>query len=253
VAGLTLSRRLSGVGAWLEQSFAPAASDLRSVVAKGLAARPPGVSESDRNPKIADERSNVRITKAAANRHKHCEPRSRRKNHTLPCPLAGLYAQRMDAYEIVRGLDEWARQAMIDERVGVPPDAKLEIRPSSSSTVADAHTTGFNLDFTFASSEPDDAINAVAPRLRRALQKDATLGGCFPAGTVELAEVRPLDDSNKAGGARRDATRTRNPAAVLRLAHAPGSRDRALRWAMHTEQRVVHQTSAAVTPIGAHW
>ena len=109
------------------------------------------------------------------------------------------YARRMDAYEVVRHLDEWVRETMVDERSGVPPDAKLDIQPSSSSVLDGVHTRGFNLDLKFAPNETDEAIKAVEPRLRRALQQDPTLGGRFASGAVELAGTRPLDDSDDPG------------------------------------------------------
>ena len=102
----------------------------------------------------------------------------------------------METSEIVRRLDEWARAEMIDHRTGVPPIAKLEIRPSSSFTGGESRTRGFNLDFAFAPSEPDEAIQAVAPRLRTALERDPTMGNRFPAGSVELAGVRALEGSD---------------------------------------------------------
>ena len=85
---------------------------------------------------------------------------------------------------------------MIDESTGVPPDAKLDIQPSSSSILGGVRTRGFNLDFRFAVSEPDAGIEAVQPRLRRALEEDPTLGGRFASGNVELAGTRPLDESD---------------------------------------------------------
>jgi hypothetical protein len=101
----------------------------------------------------------------------------------------------MDAYEVVRRLDEWVREAMIDESTGVPPAAKFDIQASSSSSMRGVRTRGFNLDLRFAPSEPDEVIEAVEPRLRRALERDPTLGGRFASGDVELAGARPIDDS----------------------------------------------------------
>jgi hypothetical protein len=69
------------------------------------------------------------------------------------------YAHRMDASEVVQRLDEWVREAMIDESTGVPPDAKFDIQPSSSSILGGVSTRGFNLDFRFAPSKPDEAID----------------------------------------------------------------------------------------------
>jgi hypothetical protein len=94
----------------------------------------------------------------------------------------------MDVYEVVERLDAWAREAMIDHRTGVPPDAKFDIKPSSSSSLvaherdpsmSSVRTRGFNLDFRFSPGEPDESVEAVEPRLRDALQTDPTLGAAL--------------------------------------------------------------------------
>jgi hypothetical protein len=117
------------------------------------------------------------------------------KNEIVPCE-AGRYARHMDAYEVVRRLDEWVREVMVDERTGVPPDAKLDIKPSSSSRMGGVRTRGFNLELRFAPNETDETIEAVAPLLQRAVKQDPTLGRRFAAGTVELAGDRLLEDSD---------------------------------------------------------
>jgi len=105
--------------------------------------------------------------------------------------------------EIVRNLDEWVREALIDPHVGVPPDAKLDVRPSPHRFPASPYEPmphgesepdggiryrAFELRIAFPEHAERREIEAVVARLERLLGADPTLGGCFRPGDVRLGE-----------------------------------------------------------------
>jgi len=102
--------------------------------------------------------------------------------------------------EIVRNLDEWVREALIDSRVGVPPDAKLDVRPSQlpflmgpiqpgeSAPDGGIRYRAFDLAIAFPAHAEPREIEAVVPRLEDVLRADPTLGGRFRPGSVRLRE-----------------------------------------------------------------
>ena len=101
--------------------------------------------------------------------------------------------------EIVRNLDEWVREALIDPHVGVPPDAKLDVRPGfdflcgpippgESEPDGGIRDRAFELRIAFPAHAEPREIEAVVPRLEDALRADSTLGGRFRPGDVRLGE-----------------------------------------------------------------
>jgi len=118
----------------------------------------------------------------------------------------------LEAHEIVARLEEWAEEVLKDPHTGLPPDAKLRIRPASAGTLV-GHTgprndppatgvrrRGFNLRFAFG-SENDAEDAALADRFLAAIGADPTLGGRFDARDAELAEVRDGSPDEKAEAA----------------------------------------------------
>ncbi len=105
--------------------------------------------------------------------------------------------------EIVRNLDEWVREALIDPHVGVPPDAKLDVRPSphrfpdfqygpippgESEPDGGIRYRAFELRIAFPEHAEPREIKAVVARLEHLLGADSTLGRRFRPGSVHLGE-----------------------------------------------------------------
>jgi len=105
--------------------------------------------------------------------------------------------------EIVRNIDEWVpREALIDPHVGVPPDAKLDVRPSphgfdflygpippgESEPDGGIRYRAFELRIAFPEHAEPREIKAVEARLEHLLGADSTLGGRFRPGSVHLGE-----------------------------------------------------------------
>lgn len=100
-------------------------------------------------------------------------------------------------------LKEWVDEILTDDRTGVPPIAKLAVRPTSHFVMghmpavqaprSGRRTRGFNLEFSFPPSTEPNEIDEVVRQVRAAIDADPTLDGRFGHGQVEVAEHRPVD------------------------------------------------------------
>jgi hypothetical protein len=109
----------------------------------------------------------------------------------------------LEPHEITDRLDDWVADVLKDERLGLPPDAKLQVRPSSSmgslfgyvvesksEPTTGIRSRGFNLAFKFRDDEDPELVDEVPDRLREAIESDPTLGGRFSSGDVDYRDCR---------------------------------------------------------------